>query len=235
MDVVYEKGRLVRAATRGDGRTGEDITNNLRTLASVPTRLTADAGVPVPELLEVRGEVYLPVEAFEQLNAGLVEAGKAPFANPRNAAAGSLRQKDPRVTASRPLELTLHGVGASRGFEPRPSRRPYEQLRRARAAGQRLRGRWSDLAGGGAGVRRATRGAHRHDVEHEIDGVVVKVDDFALQRRLGATSKSPRWAIAYKYPPEEVNTKLRNIIVSASAAPAGPPRSRCWSRCGSAA
>ena len=212
VDVVYENGRLLRAATRGDGRTGEDITNNLRTLQTVPTQLAADAGVPVPELLEVRGEVYLPLEAFEQLNAGLVEAGKAPFANPRNAAAGSLRQKDPRVTASRPLALTLHGVGASRGFEPATQSQAYEQLGLLGLPVSRYTAVVSTLEEVQAFVDRW--GEHRHDAPHEIDGVVVKVDDFGLQRRLGATSKSPRWAIAYKYPPEEVNTKLDNIIVS---------------------
>jgi DNA ligase (NAD+) len=212
VDLVYENGRLVRAATRGDGRTGEDITNNLRTLKTVPTQLDTDAGVPVPELLEVRGEVYLPVAAFEQLNAGLIEAGKAPFANPRNAAAGSLRQKDPRVTASRPLALTLHGVGASRGFEPSTQSQAYEQLGLLGLPVSLYTSVVASLEEVQAFVERW--GEHRHDAPHEIDGVVVKVDDFALQRRLGATSKSPRWAIAYKYPPEEVNTKLNNIIVS---------------------
>jgi DNA ligase (NAD+) len=212
VDLVYENGRLVRAATRGDGRTGEDITNNLRTLKTVPTQLVADTGVSVPELLEVRGEVYLPVEAFEQLNAGLVEAGKPPFANPRNAAAGSLRQKDPRVTASRPLALTLHGVGASRGFEPATQSQSYELLGRLGLPVSRYTAVVSSLEEVQAYVDRW--GEHRHDAPHEIDGVVVKVDDFGLQRRLGATSKAPRWAIAYKYPPEEVNTKLNNIIVS---------------------
>ena len=212
VDLVYEKGRLLRAATRGDGRTGEDITNNLRTLKTVPTQLAADAGVPVPELLEVRGEVYLPVAAFEQLNTGLVEAGKPPFANPRNAAAGSLRQKDPRVTASRPLALTLHGVGASRGFEASTQSQAYEQLGLLGLPVSRYTSVASSLEEVQAFVERW--GEHRHDAPHEIDGVVVKVDDFGLQRRLGATSKSPRWAIAYKYPPEEVNTKLNNIIVS---------------------
>ncbi len=212
VDVVYEDGRLVRAATRGDGRNGEDITNNLKTLKSLPTRLTASAGVPVPDLLEIRGEVYLPLKAFAQINEGLVEAGKPPFANPRNAAAGSLRQKDPRVTASRPLDLTLHGIGASRGFEPETQSQAYEQLGALGLPVSKYAAVVDSLEAVQAYVDRW--GAHRHDVEHEIDGVVVKVDDFALQRRLGATSKSPRWAIAYKYPPEEVNTKLRNIVVS---------------------
>ena len=212
VDVVYEDGRLVRAATRGDGRTGEDITNNLKTLDSLPIRLRSADGVAVPELLEVRGEVFLPLAAFEQINSALVEAGKPPFANPRNAAAGSLRQKDPRVTASRPLAMTLHGVGASRGFSPATQSQAYAQLGALGLPVSRHLSVVDSLEAVQAYVDHW--GAHRHDVEHEIDGVVVKVDDFGLQRRLGATSKSPRWAIAYKYPPEEVNTKLNDIVVS---------------------
>jgi DNA ligase (NAD+) len=212
VDVVYEDGRLVRAATRGDGRTGEDITNNLRTLDSLPTRLNADGGVPIPELLEIRGECFLPLAAFEQINVALVEQGKPPFANPRNAAAGSLRQKDPRVTASRPLALTLHGLGAHRGFDPSTQSQAYAQLG---ALGLPV-SKYSSVVDSLEGVQAYVKhwGEHRHDVEHEIDGVVVKVDDLGLQRRLGSTSKSPRWAIAYKYPPEEVNTKLNNSIGS---------------------
>ncbi len=209
VDLVYENGRLVRAATRGDGRTGEDITGNVRTLEQVPTRLT---GPDVPELLEVRGEVYFPVSEFEALNATLVEQGKAPFANPRNAAAGSLRQKDPRVTASRPLRLTLHGLGARRGFSPPSQSAAYESLAELGLPVSRYY-RLVDSLDEVVGVV-AHWGEHRHDVEHEIDGVVVKVDDFGQQRRLGSTSKSPRWAIAYKYPPEEANTKLNDIVVS---------------------
>jgi DNA ligase (NAD+) len=212
VDVVYENGRLIRAATRGDGRTGEDITNNLRTLESLPDQLRADVGVPVPELLEIRGECFLPLAAFEQINATLVEAGKPPFANPRNAAAGSLRQKDPRITASRPLALTLHGLGASRGFSPPTQSQAYEQLG---ALGLPV-SKYFAVLNSIEQVRAYVEhwGAHRHDVEHEIDGVVIKVDELVLQRRLGSTSKSPRWAIAYKYPPEEVNTKLNDIVVS---------------------
>ncbi|CAA9280757.1 MAG: DNA ligase (NAD(+)), partial [uncultured Corynebacteriales bacterium] len=213
IDLVYENGRLVRGATRGDGRTGEDVTPNLRTLADVPETLTGDPSAgPVPELLEVRGEVYFPVAGFEQLNASLVEAGKAPFANPRNAAAGSLRQKDPRVTATRPLRLVLHGVGAHRG--PAPDRQSgwYELLR---GWGLPVSDRFRVVATL-AEVQDFIDyyGEHRHDVEHEIDGVVVKVDQLALQRRLGSTSRAPRWAIAVKYPPEEVTTLLRNISVN---------------------
>lgn len=212
VDVVYENGRLIRAATRGDGRTGEDITNNLRTLESLPDQLRSDAGVPVPELLEVRGECFLPLAAFEQINATLVEAGKPPFANPRNAAAGSLRQKDPRITAARPLALTLHGLGASRGFQPTTQSQAYEQLGALGLPVSKYAAVVDSIEAVQAYVEHW--GAHRHDVEHEIDGVVIKVDDLGLQRRLGSTSKSPRWAIAYKYPPEEVNTKLNDIVVS---------------------
>ena len=209
VDLVYENGRLIRAATRGDGRTGEDITSNVRTLDQVPTQL---AGPSVPELLEVRGEVYFPVTEFESLNASLVEAGKAPFANPRNAAPGSLRQKDPRVTASRPLRLTLHGLGARTGFSPPSQSRAYEMLAELGLPVSRYYRLVETLPEVADVV--AYWGEHRHDVEHEIDGVVIKVDDFGLQRRLGSTSKAPRWAIAYKYPPEEANTRLNDIVVS---------------------
>ena len=207
--LVYERGRLVRAATRGDGRTGEDVTLNVRTLADVPSRLT---GVGVPELLEVRGEVYFPVADFEALNASLVEAGRAPFANPRNAAAGSLRQKDPRVTASRGLRLTLHGIGAHRGFDAPTQSAAYARLREL---GLPVSGHYevfADLDGVRGYIARW--GEHRHDIEHEIDGVVVKVDQIVLQRQLGSTSRAPRWAIAFKYPPEEVVTVLRKIDVN---------------------
>jgi DNA ligase (NAD+) len=207
--LVYRDGRLVRGATRGDGRTGEDITGNVRTLASVPDRLQ---GKDIPALLEVRGEVFIATDDFAQLNARLVEEGRAPFANPRNAAAGSLRQKDPRVTASRPLTLTLHGIGAREGFDPPSQSEAYAQLQQW---GLPVSSRYEvhdDIAGALRYI--AHWGEHRHDVEHDIDGVVVKVDQVPLQRRLGATSKAPRWAIAYKYPPEEVTTLLRAIEVN---------------------
>ncbi|GAB3153637.1 NAD-dependent DNA ligase LigA [Micromonospora sonneratiae] len=211
INLTYENGRLVRAATRGDGRTGEDVTPNVRSIRDVPERLT-EGTEPIPELLEVRGEIYFPVAAFADLNASLVEQGKAPFANPRNAAAGSLRQKDPRVTASRPLRLVVHGVGARDGFQPVAQSEAYATLK---AWGLPTSDRWRvvpDLAG----VRDyiAHYATHRHDVEHEIDGVVVKVDPVAIQGRLGSTSRAPRWAIAFKYPPEEVTTKLLDIDVN---------------------
>ncbi len=211
IDLVYERGRLVRAATRGDGRTGEDVTPNVRTIENVPERL-AGADDDVPTLLEVRGEIYFPVARFEGLNAALVEAGKAPFANPRNAAAGSLRQKDPRVTATRPLRLVVHGVGASEGFAAARQSEAYDKLRAwGLPVSDRVR-----VLDSMAEVKEyiAYYGEHRHAVEHEIDGVVVKVDRVALQRRLGSTSRAPRWAIAFKYPPEEVNTKLLDIRVN---------------------
>jgi len=209
VDLVYESGRLVRAATRGDGSTGEDVTLNVRTIDTVPTRLR---GHDLPELLEVRGEVYLPTEAFARLNDRLVEEGRPPFANPRNAAAGSLRQKDPRVTANRPLAMTLHGLGARRGFDVASQSDAYGRLQEL---GLPVSSRYQvvesveDIRG-----YVAHWGEHRHDVEHDIDGVVIKVDSLALQGRLGATAKSPRWAVAWKYPPEEVNTKLNNIVVN---------------------
>jgi DNA ligase (NAD+) len=209
INLLYQAGRLTRALTRGNGTTGEDVTLNIRTLDNVPTRLTGD---DVPALLEVRGEVYFPVEGFAALNARLVEAGKAPFANPRNAAAGSLRQKDPRVTASRPLRMVVHGVGAREGFTPTRQSGSYESLRGwGLPVSERFRV-VDDLTG----VREYIEhyGTHRHDVEHEIDGVVVKVDEVGVQRRLGSTSRAPRWAIAFKYPPEEVTTRLLDIRVN---------------------
>jgi DNA ligase (NAD+) len=210
VDLVYEKGVLIRGATRGDGRTGEDITPNIRTIADVPSRLVD--GADIPALLEVRGEVYFPVAKFADLNAALVESGKAPFANPRNAAAGSLRQKDPRVTASRPLRMVVHGIGATKGFSPSRQSEAYATLA---AWGLPTSDRFkvfSKLSQVDEFI--VHYGEHRHDVEHDIDGIVVKVDQISLQRRLGATSKAPRWAIAYKYPPEEVTTKLLSIEVN---------------------
>ncbi|CAL9569415.1 NAD-dependent DNA ligase LigA [Streptomyces albus] len=211
VNLTYEHGRLTRAATRGDGRTGEDITPNIRTIADIPERLS---GERLPELVEVRGEVFFPMERFQELNARLVEAGEKPFANPRNAAAGSLRQKDPRVTATRPLHMVVHGIGALEGFAK-------EDFARLSHAYDLLR-EWglptsahAKVVDGLEGVREfiAYYGEHRHSVEHEIDGVVVKLDEIRLQGRLGATSRAPRWAIAWKYAPEEVNTKLVDIRV----------------------
>ena len=212
INLLYENGRLVRAATRGDGRTGEDVTPNVRTIDNIPSRLSASGDYPVPRMVEVRGEVFLPIEAFGTLNESMVEAGRPPFSNPRNAAAGSLRQKDPRVTATRPLAMVCHGLGARDGFEPSRQSESYAALA---AWGLPVSDRAKvlpDLDAIDEFV--AYYGEHRHDVEHEIDGVVVKVDQVSLQRRLGSTSRAPRWAIAYKYPPEEVNTKLLDIRVN---------------------
>ncbi|OIJ95229.1 NAD-dependent DNA ligase LigA [Streptomyces colonosanans] len=210
VNLTYEHGRLTRAATRGDGRTGEDITPNVRTIAGIPDRLKGDH---VPDLVEIRGEVYFPMEKFEALNARLVEAGDKPFANPRNAAAGSLRQKDPRITATRPLYMVVHGIGALEGFEDGLTRlsEAYELLHSWGLPTARHNKVVDDLDG----VREfiAYFGENRHSVEHEIDGVVVKLDEIRLQGRLGSTARAPRWAIAYKYAPEEVNTKLIDIKV----------------------
>ncbi|GIN00595.1 NAD-dependent DNA ligase LigA [Planomonospora venezuelensis] len=207
--LVYEKGRLVRGVTRGDGRIGDDVTANVRTVAGIPHRLTGD---DVPDLVEVRGEVYIPVEDFKKLNEQLVAAGRAAFANPRNSAAGSLRQKDPRITAQRPLRMIAHGVGAWEGTAlPRAQSEIYERLRGLGLPVSDLYKVVDDLDGITAFIEFYRE--HRHDPAYEIDGVVVKVDRIELQRNLGSTSRAPRWAIAYKYPPEEVNTKLLDIQV----------------------
>lgn len=210
--LVYRNGRLVRAATRGDGRSGEDVTLNARTIDDVPERLTGGHGYPIPDVLEVRGEVFFRLDDFEALNAALVEDGKTPFANPRNSAAGSLRQKDPAVTARRKLRMICHGVGHTEGFRPATLHDAYLALGAWGLPVSDRTTRVEDAAG--ALERIAYWGEHRHDVDHEIDGVVVKVDDVALQRRLGSTSRAPRWAIAYKYPPQEVQTELLDIRVN---------------------
>ncbi|MFE9422738.1 NAD-dependent DNA ligase LigA [Kitasatospora sp. NPDC006697] len=228
VNLTYEHGELVLAATRGTGRVGEDITANVRTIKDIPHRLQ---GEHIPALVEIRGEVYLPTEAFAELNASLAaenerrkaeneeraREGKRPqallklFANPRNAAAGSLRMKDPLVTASRPLHMVVHGIGAREGFEIDCQSHAYQLLRDwglPTAKHNRVVGTLDEVR---AFIKQY--GEQRHSVEHEIDGVVVKVDEIALQGRLGATSKSPRWAIAWKYPPEEVTAKLASIKV----------------------
>ncbi|MEW2389585.1 NAD-dependent DNA ligase LigA [Streptomyces venezuelae] len=208
VNLTYEDGKLTRAATRGDGRTGEDITPNVRTIADIPQRLAGDR---VPALVEIRGEVFFPMEKFEELNARLVEAGDKPFANPRNAAAGSLRQKDPRVTATRPLHMVVHGIGAREGLDIDCLSHAYELLHEWGLP----TAKHNKVVEGLEDVRDFITyfGENRHSVEHEIDGVVVKLDEIPLQGRLGSTSRAPRWAIAWKYAPEEVNTKLINIRV----------------------
>jgi len=215
INLLYEDGRLTRALTRGDGTTGEDVTPNVSTIDSVPRRLTGTKEFPVPALVEVRGEVYLPTAVFEEINEQQAAAGKPLYANARNTAAGSLRQKDPRVTASRRLTMVCHGIGAREGFEPKAQSQGYAALaawglpvsEKVRVLGsvEEVRG-YIDFYG-----------EHRHDtaiLDHEIDGVVVKVDDVRLQRALGSTSRAPRWAIAFKYPPEEVHAKLKAIEVN---------------------
>jgi DNA ligase (NAD+) len=210
--LVYRNGRLVRAATRGDGRTGEDVTLNARSIDDIPERLTPSDDHPVPDVLEVRGEVFFRLADFEALNAALVEDGKAPFANPRNSAAGSLRQKDPAVTARRKLRMICHGLGHLEGYRPDTLHDAYLALAAWGLPVSDHTTRVENAAG--ALERIAYWGEHRHDVDHEIDGVVVKVDDVTLQRRLGSTSRAPRWAIAYKYPPQEVQTELLDIRVN---------------------
>ena len=210
VELVYLDGKFTVGSTRGDGMNGEDITRNLKTIRSIPLALRTDS-VP-PRRLEVRGEVFLSLKAFQRINREREEEGQPVFANPRNAAAGSLRQKDPRVSASRPLRLVVHGIGARKGFEPKSQSHAYQAMR---DFGLPTSDRWR-VVEGLAGVQDyiGYYAEHRHDVEHEIDGVVVKVDEVALQRRLGSTSRAPRWAIAFKYPPEEVNTKLLDIPVN---------------------
>ena len=209
--LVYEKGVLVRGVTRGDGRTGEDVTLNARTIDDVPQRLTASDEYPIPDVLEVRGEVFFRVEDFEALNASLVADGKAPFANPRNSAAGSLRQKNPQITARRRLRMICHGIGHTEGWRPASLHDAYLALG---AWGLPVSTHTTKVPGADEILEKIGYwGEHRHDVEHEIDGIVVKADDVTVQRRLGATSRAPRWAIAYKYPPEEATTELLDIQV----------------------
>jgi DNA ligase (NAD+) len=238
IDLVYERGRLASAATRGDGRTGEDVTLNVKTIKAIPDRLTGD---DVPELLEVRGEVFLPEAAFDRLNESLQEAGKPAFANPRNAGAGSLRQKDPRVTASRALGAIMHGIGRVVGTAAEAADADADGVIAGSAAGPSAEGHlegapdtqsgwyerlrtWglpvsdkykvvADLADVLAYIDYYSDSGHRHETPYEIDGVVVKIDPTETQRAMGATSRAPRWAIAYKYPPEEVNTRLLDIQV----------------------
>lgn len=211
INLTYEKGKLISAATRGDGVTGEDVTANVRTIVGVPDKLVSGK-VPVPEIVEVRGEIYFPNAEFESLNESLMQAGKAPFANPRNAAAGSLRQKDPRISASRPLRMTVHGIGESADLGIQNQSEAYKILES-----------WGLPVSKHFKVIKSPKeilkfikfhGDNRHAVEHDIDGIVVKINELGLQQQLGFTSRAPRWAIAYKYPPEEVNTKLLDIRVS---------------------
>ncbi|HEX2258550.1 MAG TPA: NAD-dependent DNA ligase LigA [Actinomycetota bacterium] len=208
VNVVYEDGVLRSAATRGDGRVGEDITPNVRSISSIPRSLSPGA----PPLLEVRGEIFMPVKAFEQLNEQLVASGIRPFANARNSAAGSLRQKDPAVTASRNLGMVCHTVGLLKG---RRFRQHSEQMKFLQDLGLPVMGHdraFEELEQAFEFCRQWED--RRHDLDFEVDGVVVKVNDLGHREELGYTSKSPRWAIAYKFPPEEKTTLLRDITVN---------------------
>ncbi|CAB4770158.1 MAG: NAD-dependent DNA ligase LigA [Actinobacteria bacterium] len=209
INLTFENGQLVRGLTRGNGVTGEDVTLNVKTIKNLPHTLK---GSKLPTLIEVRGEVFFPIAAFNELNDGLEESGKTIFANPRNAAAGSLRQKDPRVTAQRPLSVVVHGVGARTGIEFESQSKAYQLLAEL---GLPTSDRFK-VCSTRAEVEKFIEfyEEHRHDVEHEIDGVVIKVDSISEQERLGFTSRAPKWAIAFKYPPEEVTTKLLDIKVS---------------------
>ena len=209
INLTYENGVLTRGLTRGNGTTGEDVTLNVKTIKNLPHLLK---GKKLPALIEIRGEVFFPIAAFNELNESLEEAGKQLFANPRNGAAGSLRQKDPRVTASRPLSVVVHGVGAKEGISFDSQSAAYEELKKL---GLPTSDRFK-VCGTRKEVEKFIQyySDHRHDVEHEIDGVVIKVDALSQQQQLGFTSRAPKWAIAYKYPPEEVTTKLLDIKVS---------------------
>ena len=209
INLLYEDGRLTRALTRGNGTTGEDVTLNIKTIKSVPTELS---GKNLPATLEVRGEVFFPLQSFDELNDSLEETGKPRFANPRNAAAGSLRQKDPKITASRPLDVVVHGIGAATGVSFEKQSTAYELLK---GWGLPTSKRYKVVSSRNE-VLDFIKGYEkdRHNVEHEIDGVVIKVNEISAQNSLGYTSRAPKWAIAYKYPPEEVVTKLLDIKVS---------------------
>jgi DNA ligase (NAD+) len=206
--LTYKKGELVSAATRGDGEVGEDVTANVRTIASIPQKLK---GKNHPEVIEIRGEVFFAVSDFEELNASIVAAGGKPFANPRNSASGSLRQKDPAVTATRPLRMLVHGFGAWEGKLSSQS----EVYQKLAAWGLPTTSRFEVVSDAKSAYQYIEKLENaRHSIEHEIDGAVIKVDELARQKALGSTSRAPRWAIAYKYPPEQVNTKLLDIKVS---------------------
>ena len=209
INLTYENGQLIRGLTRGNGTTGEDVTLNVKTIKNLPHALT---GEKPPALIEIRGEVFFPLDAFNELNEGLEELGKALFANPRNAAAGSLRQKDPKVSASRPLSVIVHGIGARQGITFDSQSGAYSSLHKL---GLPTSDRFT-LCATRAEVEKFIQyyELHRHDVEHEIDGVVIKVDSIVAQGKLGFTSRAPKWAIAFKYPPEEVTTRLIDIKVS---------------------
>ena len=209
INLRYERGKLVSAATRGDGSVGEDVTRNVMTVKGIPHTLS---GTNHPDVVEVRGEVFYSLADFAKLNQSLIDAGKAPFANPRNSASGSLRQKDSSVTASRPLQMIVHGIGAWVDKGVVSQSELYAQLK---TWGLPTSSRYQVLTSASE-VKKYISDfeSKRHTLEHEIDGVVVKLDQLLRQQSLGSTSRAPRWAIAYKYPPEQVNTKLLDIKVS---------------------
>lgn len=209
INLRYENSLLVSAATRGDGVVGEDVTNNVKTIKQIPQKLL---GKNHPDVVEIRGEIFFGLADFAKLNEGLVGEGKAPFANPRNSASGSLRQKDPKVTASRPLQMLVHGVGA---WPDAPLKNQSELYDLLKSWGLPTSNKYK-VVSSIKEVIEYIEGfqAQRHSLEHEIDGVVIKVDSLEKQRNLGYTARAPRWAIAYKYPPEQVNTKLIDIRVS---------------------
>lgn len=209
VNLLYRNGTLVRAATRGDGITGEDITHNVLTIKEIPRQLRGDK---LPEEVEIRGEVFIASKDFVALNEQMVAAGRAPFANPRNSAAGSLRQKDPAETAKRPLSMLVHGIGARIGLEVSSQSEAYAQLK---AWGLPTSPYFKVFSSYPEILEYISEyGENRHGLLHEIDGIVIKIDDFAVQNALGFTSRVPRWAVAYKYPPEEVHTKLLDILVN---------------------
>ncbi|NLZ97931.1 MAG: NAD-dependent DNA ligase LigA [Micrococcus sp.] len=214
INLVYENGTLVRAATRGDGRVGEDVTRNVLTIKEIPNRLVGD---DIPEQLEVRGEVFMPIKDFTEFNEARVEAGEVPFANPRNAAAGSLRQKNPAETAKRPLAMFVHGLGIVSGTTITSQHQAYDLLQQwglPVSPYTKLFHGTSDEVAEQVEHYISYYGEHRHDLVHQIDGIVVKVDRVTYQQHLGYTSRTPRWSVAYKYPPEEVHTKLLDILVN---------------------
>lgn len=209
VNLRYLNGQLVSAATRGDGVVGEDVTANVLTIASIPKKLK---GKGHPKQVEIRGEIFFGVDDFAKLNEGLVAEGKAPFANPRNSASGSLRQKDPTVTASRPLQMLVHGIGAWPDSAAMHQSELYELLA---SWGLPTTDKYRVVSTADEVIKYINEfEKNRHKLEHEIDGVVIKLDELAKQRELGFTSRAPRWAIAYKYAPEQVNTKLLDIRVS---------------------
>lgn len=211
INLLYVNGELELALTRGDGTTGEDITHNAKTLDDIPQKLKGTEEFPVPELVEVRGEVFITVEDFATMNAQRQAEGLKMFANPRNAAAGAMRQKNAEDTAKRPLRLICHGIGAREGFTPQSQHEAYQAIA---AWGLPVSPYTKQVHSAKEVVEQVTYwGEHRHDAAHEMDGVVIKVDSLSEQLELGATSRAPRWAIAYKYPPEEAVTTLRNIRI----------------------